>query len=65
MLNEILDDNYVDKVDKDELMDYFNVVKNYSLRKEIERLTSLIKKEYDPVEQAKIADRITKLRMGE
>ena len=65
ILNEILDDNYVDKVDKDELMDYFNVVKNYSLRKEIERLTSLIKKEYDPVEQAKIADRITKLRMGE
>ena len=65
ILNEILDDNYVDKVDKDELLDYFNVVKNYSLRKEIERLTSLIKKEYDPVEQAKIADRITKLRMGE
>lgn len=65
VLNDILAGNYIEKVDKEELKNYFDVVRNYSVKKEIERLTKLIRNEYDPIEQAKIADKIMELRMGE
>ena len=50
---------------KEELFEYFTVVKDYAKSQEIKRLTSLMKKEVDPIEQAKISEKIRKLRIGE
>ena len=52
-------------VTKDELFQYFKVVREYSMKQEIKRLTELMKKEVDPLEQAKIVERIRKLRIGD
>ena len=65
LLNDILAGNYLDTVTKEELFQYFKVIKDYSKKQEIKRLTILMKKEIDPIEQAKIADKIMKLRIGE
>ncbi len=65
LLNSVLADNYNESTTKEELFLYFNVVNEYRRKEEIKRLTSLMKKEVDPIEQAKIVERIRKLRMGE
>ncbi len=65
LLNSILADNYNEHVDKEELKLYFKVIKDYSIKQEIKRLTTLMKKEIDPLEQAKLAEKIRKLRIGE
>ena len=64
-LNNILAENYNETTDKEELDLYFKVVKEYSQKQEIKRLTNLMKKEVDPLEQAKIVERIRKLRLGD
>jgi DNA primase len=64
-LNNILGCNYLETTDKDELFRYFKVVREYSTNEEIKRLTNLMKKEIDPIEQAKIVEKIRKLRLGE
>ena len=65
VLKEILASNYIESPKKEELEEYFKVVENYNVKKEIEKLTKMIKNEYDPIEQAKIAEKIKELRMGE
>lgn len=65
LLNSILADSYSEKTTKEELFQYFKVIRDYRCNQEIKRLTNLMKKEVDPLEQAKIADKIRKLRMGE
>ena len=40
-------------------------LKEYVRTQEIKRLTNLMKKEVDPLEQAKIAERIRNLRIGD
>lgn len=65
LLKEILASEYNETTTKEELEKYFAVVKEYSINQEIKRLTNLMKKEVDPLEQAKIAEKIRKLRMGE
>lgn len=65
LLNEILAGNYSEKTTKEELFEYFKVVRDYSINQEIKRLTNLMKKEVDPLEQAKIVEKIRKLRIGE
>lgn len=65
LLNSILADSYNEKTTKEELFQYFKVIREYRSNQEIKRLTNLMKKEVDPLEQAKIADKIRKLRMGE
>ena len=65
LLNSILANGYSDKATKDELFEYFRVIKDYRCKKEIERLTNLLKSETDPLEQSIIAEKIRKLRMGE
>ncbi len=50
---------------KDELFLYFKVIKEYIKKQEINRLTGLMKKEVDPIEQAKIVEKIRKLRLGD
>ena len=64
-LNNILAENYQETTDKEELEKYFKVVKEYSIKQEIKRLTGLMKKEVDPLEQAKIVEKIRKLRLGD
>ena len=65
LLNSILADSYSEETTKGELFQYFKVIRDYRCNQEIKRLTNLMKKEVDPLEQAKIADKIRKLRMGE
>lgn len=65
VLNDILACDYNENVLEDELEEYFLVVRSQSKKKEIERLTTLIKKEYDPLKQAEIANKIMNLRKGE
>ncbi len=64
-LNDILGSSYLEKTTKDELFEYFKVVKEYIKKQEINRLTGLMKKEVDPIEQAKISEKIRKLRLGD
>ena len=64
-LNGILALDYNSDTTKEELFEYFTVVKDYAKSQEIKRLTSLMKKEVDPIEQAKISEKIRKLRIGE
>lgn len=65
LLNNILASNYSEKTTKEELFEYFKVVRDYGINQEIKRLTNLMKKEVDPLEQAKIVEKIRKLRIGE
>ena len=65
VLNSILASNYSEKTTKEELFEYFKVVREYGINQEIKRLTNLMKKEVDPLEQAKIVEKIRKLRIGE
>ena len=64
-LNGILAEEYNEKVNKEELFEYFRVVREYGINQEIKRLTNMMKKEIDPLEQAKIVEKIRKLRIGE
>ena len=65
LYNEILAGDYVEKTTKDDLFLYFKVIREYAKLQEIKRLTNLMKKEVDPLEQAKIVEKIRKLRIGE
>ena len=65
LLNDILGDSYNEETTKDELFLYFKVTKEYCEKQEIKRLTNLMKKEVDPIEQAKIVEKIRKLRLGD
>lgn len=64
-LNKVLAGNYNETTNKEELFLYFKVVREYCLTQEIKRLTGLMKKEIDPLEQAKIAEKIRRLRLGD
>lgn len=64
-LNNILAEDYLDDTTKEELFLYFKVVREYIEKQEINRLTNMMKKEVDPIEQAKIAEKIRKLRLGD
>ena len=65
LLNDILGDSYNEETTKDELFLYFKVTREYCEKQEIKRLTNLMKKEVDPIEQAKIVEKIRKLRLGD
>ena len=64
-LNDILASNYTESTTKDDLFEYFGVIREYSRTQEIKRLTKSLQKEVDPIEQAKIAEKIRKLRIGD
>ena len=64
-LNTVLTGSYLETTDKEELFLYFKVAREYSEKEEIKRLTNLMKKEVDPIEQAKIVEKIRKLRLGD
>ena len=64
-LNNILGEDYVDGTNEEELEQYFKVAHKFIELQEIKRLTNLMKKEVDPLEQAKISEKIRKLRLGD
>ena len=64
-LNSILNGGYNEEVDKDTLFLYFGVIREYSKKKQIKRLQEKMASEVDPLEQARLADEIRKLRIGE
>lgn len=57
--------DYEEEISVKAIEDYVMVIKEYNMRQEIKRLNDLIKKENDPIEKAKIAERIRLLRIGE
>ncbi len=65
LYNEIIAANYIENTTKDDLFLYFKVIREYGKKQEINRLTNLMKKEVDPLEQAKIVEKIRNLRIGE
>ena len=65
LINNILSCNYNETTNKEELEDYISCCKEYTKSQEIKRLMGLMKKEVDPLEQAKIAEKIRKLRLGD
>lgn len=64
-LNDILAADYLESTSKDELFEYFRVIREYSRTQEIKRLTNSLKNEVDPLAQANIAEKIRKLRIGD
>ncbi len=64
-LNDILAGNYLESTTRDELFEYFGVIREYSRTQEIKRLTNSLSKEVDPIIQAEIAEKIRKLRIGD
>ncbi len=64
-LNDILASDYLESTTRDELFEYFGVIREYSRAQEIKRLTNSLSKEVDPIIQAEIADKIRKLRIGD
>ena len=64
LLNEVVALDLEENISDTVMMEYINVVKDYNIIQEIKRLQDLIKKEINPTEQAKIAERIKLLKIG-
>ena len=65
LINSILAEEYNETISEEELEEYFKVAREFAIKEEIKRLTNLMKKEIDPLEQAKIAEKIRKLKLGD
>lgn len=65
VVNDILNSQYNEEVNKDTLILYFGVIRDYSKKNQIKRLKEKMINEVDPLEQARLADEIRKLRIGE
>ncbi len=65
LLAEIMQLQLKSKVTSKELLDYFNVIKEYNEKMSITKLEEKIKNTNDPLEQIKYAEQIRKLRIGE
>lgn len=65
LLNDIVSNNYIEKVDKQDLFIYFKVMRNYSINRQISRLELKMKQEINPDVQAQIGEQIRKLKLGE
>ena len=64
VLNEALDLELEDNINEKVILDYVKVLKENNVNLEIQRLTKLMREKNDPLEQAKIAEKIRKLKMG-
>lgn len=64
LLNEIIKTEDYDCSVK-AIEDYIKVIEDYNMRQEIIRLNDLIKKEADPIEKSKIAEKIRLIKIGE
>jgi len=64
LVNEITKTDDYDCSD-DAITDYIQVIKAYNTRQEVKRLNELMKKEADPLEKSKIAEKIRLIKIGE
>lgn len=64
LLTEVLSLELSEQIELDQLEDFFKVAKEYNVNQEVKRLQKMIKEEIDPLEKAKIAERIRVLRIG-
>ena len=64
-LDDILNSSYSEDVSKDILCLYFDVIKEYCRKMQISKIENKMSLEVDPLEQAKLADEIRRLRIGE
>lgn len=62
-LNLVLSFDFKEDITDDVILDYLSVIKEYSVNQEIKRLKEMVEKEVDPLEKAKIADKIRLLKM--
>ena len=64
VLNEVVGLELNDEVEEKVILDYVNVMDEKRTKLEIDRLKQMMLEKKDPIEQAKIAERIRKLKMG-
>ncbi|MBR4262224.1 MAG: DNA primase [Bacilli bacterium] len=65
IFNHITSMDFDDDTSIQAINDYIGVLEEYRVRQEIKRLNELIKKETDPIEKSKIAEKIRLLRIGD
>ncbi len=65
MYNLIVAENFDFPITEELIDDFIGVIDEYVKRQEVKRLKKLIEEEQDPIEKAKISDKIRKLRIGE
>ena len=64
ILKEIISLDLDDNVSNQTILDYLKVINDYNITLEIKRLEQMIMNEVDPIEQAKISNKIRNLKMG-
>ncbi len=64
VLDNVLQNDFAKLDDVNSVDDYFKVIEEYNCNLEIKRLKELMKKESDPLEKAKLADKIRLIKMG-
>lgn len=64
VLDNVLQNDFAKLDDVNLVDDYFKVIEEYNCNLEIKRLKELMKKESDPLEKAKLADKIRLIKMG-
>ncbi len=65
LTSEVLSQELPEKITEQEMDDYFGVIREYNKNREIKRLQKMIKEEMDPMEKARLAEKIKGLRIGE
>jgi len=64
ILKEVLALELSDEIEENVILDYVKVMRENSVNQERKRLQKMMKEIVDPLEQAKIAEKIRKLKMG-
>lgn len=64
LYNEVISQNFDDDVKDEVIIEYINVVREGILKTEIKRLEDLIRNTVDPLEKARIAEKIRCLKIG-
>lgn len=64
LYNEVISSNFDDNPKDEAILDYIKVVREGILKSEIKRLEGLIKNTVDPLEKARIAEKIRCLKIG-
>ena len=63
VIGDIEASGYKDEYNLDEINDYINVIKEYNIKNELNRIKKEMKQEPDPIKRAEIAQKIVELKM--
>lgn len=61
-INEIISLDLKDSYNVEEINDYINIIREFNIKKETNRLKELIKTEIDPIKKAEIAQKIVEIK---